>query len=116
MRGALSGDLPHSLSVAESTEAGLCTFDGKHDRSGADIIELCGNGATDNSDNWSCKYKQNTENDALWKQRIRKIFRWSGKRSLEIYMLHDLVLKVLMLKIKPVFPDTAFLWVIFYLH
>ncbi len=107
VRSTLAGDLPRSLSAVESTETGQCTFDGKHNRRGADITELHGHGSDDGFDNKNCRHKQNTENDALWKQKIGKVLLWSGKRSLEIYLLHGLVLNVLMPATKPMFPSIS---------
>lgn len=107
MRGALSGDLSRSLPAAESTETEQCAFDGKHDRGRFGITELRDYGAADDFCNQSCRYKQDTENGGLWKQRIGKGLLWSGKRSLEIYMVHGLVLNVLMSKTKPEFPSIA---------
>lgn len=47
------------------------------------------------------------ETRTLWKQRIGNAFLWAGKKSLEIYMVHGLLLNVLMPNMKPEFPSIS---------
>ena len=51
------------------------------------------------------KFEQGIETSSLWKQRIGNGLLWSGKKSLEIYMVRGLLLDVLMPKVRPVFPS-----------
>ena len=105
VRGTFSGDLSHSLSVAESSENVGGSDNGKYSGNSAYDDELSVHSNINGSRGQSIEFKQNVEADSVWKQRIGNGFLWAGKKSLEIYMVHGLLLDVLKPEVKPTFPS-----------
>ena len=105
MRGTFARDLSHPLPVTDSAEDDGDTDNEKYSRDSADASQLSDHGNTDNFCGQVSERKQNTKFDSIWKQRVSKGFLWAGKKSLEIYMLHGLLLDVLMPEVKPIFPS-----------
>lgn len=107
MRSSFSGDLSHPLPTAESLEDGGEAFNGKHTGNCVDDSQLHDHGYTDSAGSQPVEHKQGIETNSLWKKRIGSVLLWAGKKSLEIYMIHGLLLNILMPEIKPVFPSIA---------
>ncbi len=105
MRGTFTGDLSHPLLVAEPTEDEGGTDNGKYTRDNADARKLSDHGSADSSCGQVGEYKKNIKIGSVWKQRISKGFLWAGEKSLEIYIVHGLLLDVLMPEVKPIFPS-----------
>ena len=105
VRISLSGDLSYPLSASKSvTEIGEAA-NKQHRGFCTDIKQLPNNGRIDDVDSQTAKFKQDATTVSVWSQRIGNCFHWAGKKSLEIYMVHGLVLNVLMPENKPVFPS-----------
>lgn len=104
MRGTFAGDLSHALPATDSAEDVGSTNNGKYTGGSVDARKLSDHGSTDSSCGQVGEYKQNIEIGSVWKQRIIKGFLWAGEKSLEIYMVHGLLLDVLMPDVKPIFP------------
>ena len=105
VRQTLPGDLSYPLPVAESGETSRGTDDRKYSGNSSYGDELSDHGNIDSSCGQDIKFEQNVETDSVWKQRIGNGFLWAGKKSLEIYMVHGLLLDVLKPEIKPTFPS-----------
>ena len=105
MRSSLTGDLSHPLPAALPAEDGRDTFDGKHTGYCANDKQLRNDSSSDTPCGQANQLEQGIEVGALWKQRISILFLWAGEKSLEIYMVHGLLLNVLMPKVKPEFPS-----------
>ncbi len=105
MRGTFARDLSHPLPVTDSAEDAGGTDNGKYSRDSADASQLSDHGSPDNYCGQVSEHKQNIETGSVWKQRISKGFLWAGEKSLEIYMVHGLLLDVLMPEVKPIFPS-----------
>lgn len=56
--------------------------------------KLCSNCSFDNVDYYNSKRKQSVEYFVVWKVKIKSFFLNAGERSLEIYLLHGLVLNL----------------------
>lgn len=107
VRGPLTGDLSHPLPAALSAEDGRDTFDGKHTGYCANDKQLRNDSSSDTLCGQANELEQGVEVGALWKQRISNLFLWAGEKSLEIYMVHGLLLNVLMPNTKPEFPSIS---------
>ena len=93
-RETLPGSLPRPLFAAESRSA----------REQADFLQPAGtdacvdklhdNSAACNADGYGDKREQNVGISIDGKERLRGFFLWAGKHSLEIYMIHGLVLNI----------------------
>ena len=107
MRSSIVGDIFNPLFTAVSTDGDGEAVDKQH-RGGFTCVRQLP--YHDHSDSFNCqniKYKQDFATGFVWRQRIGSIFYWVGKRNLDIYMVHGLVLNVLMPEIKPEFPSIA---------
>ena len=80
-------------------------YNGKFTGNCANVGLLRDDSHADTSCGESNKLEQGVETCSLWKQRVGNWFLWAGKKSLEIYMVHGLLLDVLMPKAKPEFPS-----------
>ena len=91
-RRALAGSVPHALSASQLDQVGQnpCSLQ----PSGTDlgVSELYCHSSSHGVDNNGVKQKQNTEICANGK--VKSFFSWAGKRSLEIYMIHGLLLNI----------------------
>ena len=51
------------------------------------------------NDDTSAKQKQSVEIYVDWKEKVNNFFLWAGKQSLEIYMIHGLLLNIFKSKV-----------------
>ena len=93
-RRAFVGSLPHALSASQFDQVGQYT--GPLQPSGAESgnDELHYYSGAHNDDNNGAKQKQSDEICANGKEKVSRFFLWAGKRSLEIYMIHGLLLNI----------------------
>lgn len=90
-----SGSIPRTLSVIESNQSGQqpCVLQSIGDDTCLDKLHnnrtWCG--IVDRVD----KQEQSIENGAYGKEKLINLFLWAGKHSLEIYMIHGLLLNIL---------------------
>jgi len=105
VRGTFVGDLSHTLPVTDSAEDAGITNNRKYTGGRVDARKLSDHDSTDSSCGQVGEYKQNIEIGSVWKQRVSKGFLWAGEKSLEVYMVHGLLLDVLMPEVKPNFPS-----------
>ncbi len=91
-RKAFAGSVPHALPASQHDQAeqNPCSLQ----PSGTDlgVSELYCHSSSHGVDNNGVKQKQNTEICANGK--VKSFFSWAGKRSLEIYMIHGLLLNI----------------------
>lgn len=90
-----SGSIPRTLSVIESNQSGqqpcvlqsigddTCLDKLHNNRTWCDIVDCVD------------KQEQSIENGAYGKEKLINLFSWAGKHSLEIYMIHGLLLNIL---------------------
>lgn len=93
-RSALTGSVPHALSAAQFDQAGQSTgavqLNGAESGSG----QLCDYGSTYCDGNRDDEPKCRAEICINRKEKVRDFFLWAGKQSLEIYMMHGLLLNI----------------------
>ena len=93
-RRALVGGVPHALSASQFDQAGRGTnsiqSSGVEHGSG----QLCDYGSTYCDGNSDDEPKCRAELCINRKEKVRKFFLWAGKQSLEIYMMHGLLLNI----------------------
>lgn len=93
-RSALTGSVPHALSAAQFDQAGQSTgavqLNGAESGSG----QLCDYGSTYCDGNSDDESKCHAEICINRKEKVRDFFLWAGKQSLEIYMMHGLLLNI----------------------
>lgn len=107
VRRSFAGDLSRPLSAALSAEDGRDTFNGKLTGHYADDKQLHNDSGANTPCSQVYKLEQGFKTGAIWKQRIGNGFLWAGKKSLEIYMFHGLLLDVLKPQLRPVFPSIS---------
>ena len=105
-RSSLAGDLSHPL-PALYAEDGRDDFNGKYIGCNTNDKQLRNDCGDDTLCGQANKLKQGFETGAIRKQRVGDIFIWAGEKSLEIYMVHGLLLNVLMPNMKPEFPSIS---------
>lgn len=93
-RRAFVGNLLHALSVSQLDQVGQYT--GSLQPSGVESgnNELHYYSGAHSDDNNGAKQKQSDEICANGKEKVSSLFLWAGKRSLEIYMIHGLLLNI----------------------
>lgn len=105
VRSSLTGNLSHPLPAALPVEDSRNTFDKMHTGYCANDEQLRKDSSLGTPCGQANKLEQGVEVGDLWKQRISNLLIWAGEKSLEIYMIHGLLLNVLMPKAKPEFPS-----------
>ncbi len=105
VRSSFSGNLSHPLPVTEPAENDGNAYDGKHTGNGVNNQQLRDHGDAYSVVSQTVEHQQGAEVGSVWKQRVGRGFLWAGKKSLEIYMVHGLLLDVLMPESKPIFPS-----------
>lgn len=61
--------------------------------------------SVEHHDNLRVNQKQNTMVFPLWKESLTCFLYWSGRRSLELYVVHGLLLNILYLQSRPIFSS-----------
>ena len=93
-RRALTGSISHALSASQLDQAGQSTnsiqSSGVEHSSG----QLCDYGNTYCDDNSDDESKCCAELCINRKEKVSEFFLWAGKQSLEIYMMHGLLLNI----------------------
>ena len=93
-RRALTGSVPHSLSATQLNQAGRSTNSIQSDRAEHGSGQLCDYGSTYCDGNSDDESKCHAEICIIRKEKVRDFFLWTGKQSLEIYMMHGLLLNI----------------------
>ena len=93
-RRALAGSVPHTLPASQLDQAGRGTnsIQSSGARHGSD--QLCDYGSTYCDGNSDDEPKCRAELCINRKEKVSEFFLWAGKQSLEIYMMHGLLLNI----------------------
>lgn len=91
---ALVGSLPHALSASQYDQVGQYPGPLQSSRTESGNGELPYYGGAHSDDNNGTKQKQSAKVCPDGKEKVRNFFLWAGKRSLEIYMIHGLLLNI----------------------
>lgn len=89
-----SGGLPHALSAAEPNQSGEQAPVLQSAGGSADFGELHSHGTSHDIGNYGNGQKHNIKVCIGGKEKMTSLFLWAGKHSLEIYMIHGLLLNV----------------------
>lgn len=93
-RTKFNGSLSCPLLASMSDENKCRANEQQSDRCGLDSSELSNHGRPHSNGNNSDKEKQGATSPSNWKGIIKLFFLWAGNRSLEIYLIHDMVLNI----------------------
>lgn len=93
-RETFNGSISCPLLVAMLDNNQKCTDFLQSCRIDVNSNKLCSNCSFDNVDYYNSKRKQSVEYFVVWKVKIKSFFLNAGERSLEIYLLHGLVLNL----------------------
>lgn len=93
-RRAFSGSLPLALSAAKPDQTGKQSDVLQSNGAGTGFDKLPVDGAACSSDYHGDRQEQNIKTCVDRKEKLSTFFLWAGKRSLEIYMIHGLLLNI----------------------
>ena len=93
-RRTLFGSLSHALSAAEFDQTGKQSAILQSDRTDIGYGELPVDGAACSADHHGNKQEQGIKVRTDGKERLSAFIMWAGKHSLEIYMMHGLLLNI----------------------
>jgi len=93
-RRTLSGSLPRTLSAAKSDQTGKQSVILQSNGTDTGFGELPVDGVACSADYRSNKQEQDIKGRTDGKERLSAFLLWAGKRSLEIYMIHGLLLNI----------------------
>ena len=93
-RRALAGSVPHALSASQLDRVGQSTDSIQSSGAGHSSGQLCDYGNTYCDDNSDDESKCCAELCINRKEKVSEFFLWAGKQSLEIYMMHGLLLNI----------------------
>lgn len=93
-RRALAGSVPHTLPASQLDQAGRGTNSIQSSGARHGFGQLCDYGRTYCDGNSDDKPKCRAEICVNRKEKVSKFFLWAGKQSLEIYMMHGLLLNI----------------------
>ena len=93
-RSALAGSVPHVLSAAQFDQAGRSTNSIQSSGAEHGSGQLYDYGSTYCDGNSDDESKCHAEICINRKEKVRDFFLWAGKQSLEIYMMHGLLLNI----------------------
>lgn len=93
-RRALVGSVSHALSASQLDQAGRSTNSIQSGGAGPGSGQLCDYGSTYCDGNSDDEPKCRAELCINRKEKVREFFLWVGKQSLEIYMMHGLLLNI----------------------
>lgn len=102
---SFNGNVCYPLSISDSSSTGSSSDGIINSRITALEYELCNSNHSDNSGNSHIKQKHSATTSPLWKTSITRFFYWSGRLSLELYVVHGLLLNMLYLKTPPSFSS-----------
>lgn len=88
------GDLSNPLSASQSNQINKCSSYLQSDRNFFDFGELHNDCTNYSYDHYNNQPEQGITVSVNWQKRMRIFFLWAGKCSLEIYMIHGLVLNI----------------------
>ena len=93
-RRALVGSVSHALSASQLDQVGQSADSVQSGGAGPGSGQLCDYGSTYCDGNSDDEPKCRAELCINRKEKVRKFFLWAGKQSLEIYMMHGLLLNI----------------------
>ena len=93
-RRALAGSISHALSASQLDQAGQSTNSIQSSGAGHSSGQLCDYSNTYCDDNSDDEPKCRAELCINRKEKVSEFFLWAGKQSLEIYMMHGLLLNI----------------------
>ena len=93
-RSAFAGSVPHALSASQLNQAGQSTDSIQSGRAEHGSGQLCDYGSTYCDSNSDDEPKCRAEICINRKEKVSEFFLWAGKQSLEIYMMHGLLLNI----------------------
>ena len=93
-RNAFAGSLPHALLASQHDQAGQNPNHLQPGWTDSGVGELYYHSGSYGVDNNGAKQKQSAEVCTNGKEKVKRFFLWAGKRSLEIYMIHGLLLNI----------------------
>ena len=93
-RRALAGSVPHTLPASQLDQAGRGTNSIQSSGARHGFGQLCDYGSTYCDGNSDDEPKCRSEICVNRKEKVSKFFLWAGKQSLEIYMMHGLLLNI----------------------
>lgn len=93
-RRALAGSVPHTLPASQLDQAGRGTNSIQSSGARNGFGHLCDYGSTYCDGNSDDEPKCRSEICVNRKEKVSKFFLWAGKQSLEIYMMHGLLLNI----------------------
>ena len=91
---AFAGSVPHALSASQLNQAGQSTHSIQSGRAEHGSGQLCDYGNTYCDGNRDDEPKCRAEICINRKEKVSEFFLWAGKHSLEIYMMHGLLLNI----------------------
>lgn len=91
---AFSRSIPNALSITQSNEVRKSSRYSQLDRYESGIGKLPINSSAYDNSYYGNQTKQNIEFCFVWQTELRNLLLWAGKRSLEIYMIHGLLLNI----------------------
>ena len=94
-RRAFIGSVPHALSASQYDQAGQNPTPLQPGGTDSGVGELYCHSGSHGDDNNDAKQKQSAKVCPNGKEKVKSFFLWAGKRSLEIYMIHGLLLNIL---------------------
>ena len=104
MRSSFTRTLSQPLSVLESSHNGVRSC-GKRAPDFNDNDKLCDYGNFNSTYSNNRYTKQYSSKDIVLYEVISKMVHWAGKRSIEIYLIHGLVLAILKTRNAVIFPS-----------
>lgn len=93
-RRAFAGSVPRALSASQFDQAGQNPDSLQPSWADAGAGELYCHSGSHSDDSNGAKQKQSAKFCTNGKEKIGNFFLWAGKRSLEIYMIHGLLLNI----------------------
>lgn len=94
IRSEFAGNLPHAVSATQFNQIGQNSCFMQSNGTESDCSELYYYSSFHSNDNNCAKQKQSVEIYVDWKEKLNNFFLWAGKQSLEIYMIHGLLLNI----------------------
>ena len=93
-RRAFSGSVPHALPASQHDQAGQKPNSLQPSGTDSGVGELYYHSGSHSDDGNGTKQKQSAKVCPNGKEKVKGFFLWAGKRSLEIYMIHGLLLNI----------------------